>query len=151
MKKVTMVLSLIVMLFMTGDLLAQNGATQVRYEDCYTLENPCCGDAVEICLDYHYTIARNGAMQHVNIQGSGSTVDGQNYIVTATQNGSTNIQDNGAGNYTVTTSVKLIATGTSDCSYTAHITQHVTMNSNGEITAEVSNITIECENGTEIN
>jgi hypothetical protein len=143
-----MFLAFVAMFLLAGTASAQNGSTQVNFSDCGALYNPCCDEWVDVCLDWHYTIDKNGQLKHVNVSGGGETAGGTKYNINAVQNQHVNINANGAGNYTLTLSEKFNATGNSDCTLTIHYTIHVTINANGTVTSEVENIRFECENGT---
>jgi hypothetical protein len=149
--KTTMTLfAFLAMMMFATSATAQNGSTNIREEVCGAFYNPCCDEWIETCVDVHYRLDRNGNLVHINYQGSGTGSNGTNYVISSAQNTHTNIQDNGAGNYTLTATVKYTATGNSDCTFSLHYTIHVTVNSNGTVTSEVQNIRVECENGTEI-
>jgi hypothetical protein len=150
MKKATMFFALLAMMFISGTALAQNGRS-VRQEICQTVWNPCCNEFVDMCIVSHYVLDENGTPTHFSSQGQGTGENGTNYVFVLSQNQHFNTQWNGASSITVTSTAKFVATGGSNCSYTAHVVQHLTTSASGEVTPGVFEIRIECDNDAEVN
>jgi hypothetical protein len=147
MKNISVVLTAFALVLGTSTALAQNGATNEWQEFCGTFYNPCCEELVDLCVDVKYRWDKDGVLSQINYQGQGTGEDGTKYVFVSNNQGHWNATSNGAYNATVTLSQKFIATGNSDCTFTAHYTLHVTVNANGETTSEVANVRFECENG----
>jgi hypothetical protein len=100
-------------------------------------------------LAHATTDARSG--RHVTLQintegvkGVGAT-SGSEYVSSATNNESINDSNTAGGQseYTVTTKFLLVGKGKLPDLFTK-VTMHVTVNANGEVTAEVTNVVAEC-------
>jgi hypothetical protein len=112
-----------------------------------------CGDVIEVTGTLHVLLhvtfnPTGGVTVKELFQPQGATgvglVSGATYqAVGETQDTST---DNGPGpqfDFTFVNNFKMISQGTT-ANYLVHDTIHVTVNSNGEVTAEVVNSTVEC-------
>ena len=119
----------------------------------FTLTAEGCGDVIEVSgtlhVLIHVTLNDAGGItvkQHFQPQGATGVglVSGATYQATGvTQETDT---DNGPGpqfEFTFVNNFKIISRGTTP-NYLVHDTVHVTVNNNGEITAEVINSTVEC-------
>src|SRR5215211_6911443 len=114
----------------------------------------CDGETVDISGKMHLlahatTDARSG--RHVTLQintegvkGVGAT-SGSQYVSSATNNESINDSNTAGGQseYTLTTKFLLVGKGKLPDLFTK-VTMHVTVNANGEVTAEVTNVMAEC-------
>jgi hypothetical protein len=119
----------------------------------FTLTAEGCGDVIEISgtlhVLIHVTFDDAGGVtvkQHFQPQGATGVglVSGATYQATGvTQETDT---DNGPGpqfEFTFVNNFKIISQGTTP-NFLVHDTVHVTVNNNGEITAEVTNSSVEC-------
>ncbi len=114
----------------------------------------CGGETVDISGKMHLlahatTDARSG--RHVTVEintegvkGVGETSGGE-YVSSATNNESINDADTmgGQSEYTLTTKFLLVGKGKLPDLLTK-ATMHVTVDANGEVTAEVTNVVVEC-------
>jgi hypothetical protein len=150
MKTASTLLAFVAMFLFAGTAFAQNGSTTTRGTECGSFYNPCCNEWVELCYDYNVVIGKNGNMQHINAQGTGTSAGGTNYNFTASIHQNTNLSPNGAGEMTYAVTENFISPGNPDCNFRIHAIWHVTMNANGTITVTVERTRFECQNGTEI-
>jgi hypothetical protein len=108
------------------------------------LPNECCGEMVSLTGTVHMVIRDNGV--HINgtdITGtglsSGETYTGHN---TAVHNEHLN-SGNGATNHSTVINVHM--TNENGCSFTLKIHLEITVNANGETTAEIVSIETKCD------
>jgi hypothetical protein len=119
----------------------------------FTLTAEGCGDVIEVSgtlhVLFHITFdAAGGVTVKELFQPQGATgvglVSGATYqAVGETED---TLTDNGPGpqyEFTFVNNFKMISRGTT-ANYLVHDTIHVTVNENGEVTAEVVNSTVEC-------
>ncbi len=114
----------------------------------------CGGETVNISGNMHLlahvtTDARSG--RHVSLQINTQAVkgvgaaSGREYVSSATNNETLNDSDTTSGQSEYTTTTKFLLVGKGNVpDLLAKVTMHVTVNANGEVTAEVTNVVAEC-------
>ena len=127
---------------------AQNGAVQTRDLPIGGIfYNECCDEMVLVTGTAHL-VFRNGEFNfnnsHLDMKGATGTAMGESGN-TYTQRGATtqNLNIFEDGSYSVTFQVKMV--NDDGCSFSIKITQRLTVNANGDVTAEVMNYSITCE------
>ena len=123
---------------------AQNGADQYKDVDVtLTVYNECCDEYIEISGTGHVVI-RNGTFNnsHIDVKGLEGYGSNGNYY-TQRGAGTQLMQFNEDGTEgTFVFQVQMV--GENGCSFRAKITQHITINANGEMTANVEKVEFEC-------
>ena len=117
-----------------------------------TQTNPCAGEDVDLSgnihLGIHGVINKNKISfnGHVNTQGLSGVgqVSGNTYISNSVSSFSSNQNFNGAFETTMIQNAVFTASG-KDNNLLAKITIHITINANGEVTAQVVNIIADCK------
>jgi hypothetical protein len=152
-----LVLSLAVLVIAGTQSTARAQATTVTSNATFPFTDTavsCGGETVNLSGNMHLlahatTDARGG--RHVILQintqgvkGVGET-SGDEYVSSATNNDSLNDPDTygGQSEYTVTTKFLLVGKGKMP-DLLSKVTMHITVNANGEVTAEVTKVLAEC-------
>ncbi len=114
----------------------------------------CGGETVNITGNMHLlahvtTDARSGrhVILQINTQGAKGTgaTSGSEYVSSSTNNESLNDPDTFGGQSEHTTTTKFLLAGKGRLpDLLAKATMHITVNSNGEVTAEVTNVDVQC-------
>jgi hypothetical protein len=142
---------LITPLFQATDTLAQ--AQHQTFELHQTLnfiaENTCNGEFVAVTadrdLEIKLTLDANGRThghQHINLHGTGvGLTTGASYIIKQVSHASFNFV--GASTEILTQSISVNGKGSTP-GFNIHEVQKLTINANGEITAEVSHVRADC-------
>lgn len=134
-------------LALTVSAFAQNGAIQSELPIGGIFYNECCDEMVLVTGTAHL-VFRDGefniANSHLNMKGATGTAMGSSGN-TYTQRGSTtqNVTMKDNGSFTITFQLKMV--NDDGCSFTIHQVQKMTVNANGDVTAEVANYSITCE------
>ena len=150
-------LSLVALVAAGTQTAARAQATTVTSNASFAFTNTavsCDGETVDISGKMHLlahatTDARSGrhVMLQINtegVKGVGATSGGE-FVSSATNNESINDSNTAGGQseYTLTTKFLLVGKGKLTDLF-AKVTMHVTINANGEATAEVNNVMVEC-------
>jgi hypothetical protein len=153
MKRLLLAVALIATLALTAAAGSQAAATHVTTPFSILMTNPCSGDDVTLngSLDIllRATTSASGRSNfavHQVIDASGTgTPSGTEYAAHQVDNFEENnvTSANGAFEVTETSNLHLTTTG-SDPNFVVHLTEHETVNANGEITAVTVNFASDC-------
>jgi hypothetical protein len=143
MKFLTLLLALVALSFGASTASAQNG-NSVKLEMCNTYYNPCCDEAVDLCVYYNIVTTKNGS--HLSVHGSGTGANGNEYVVSGKSNVKVNVADDGSGTYSITQSENWVSKGNPDCHFTIHYTIRYSVDADGNVTPTVENVRVTCGN-----
>jgi hypothetical protein len=140
----TFLLAIAAMLFIsvTGVRAQSNGASQDRDVNIpFTINDLCCDDVITGSSTVHMVVNKNG----IHINNNGMTGVGTSGAV---YNGNAVAKLTGTSNDNGTTTVSFVwdavLTSSNGCKVKLHMNTQITINANGDVTANVSNISTEC-------
>ncbi len=132
-------------LALTATGIAQNGATQMELPVFGEFYNECCDEVVLVTGTAHVVFRGelfDGNHLHLDMKNAvGTGSNGGTYTQRGATTQNAEVKDNGSG--TLTFQVKMV--NDDGCSFSIRMVQKITMNANGEMTAEVMKYDITCE------
>jgi hypothetical protein len=132
-------------LALTATGIAQNGATQMELPVFGEFYNECCDEVVLVTGTAHVVFRGelfDGNHLHLDMKNAvGTGSNGGSYTQKGATTQNVEVKDNGSA--VLTFQVKMV--NDDGCSFSIRMVQKITINANGEMTAEVMKYDITCE------
>lgn len=109
----------------------------------FELENPCCGDIITLTGTLHYVYTKNGNA-HVNAKDFNATNENGD-VYHGNVSAGYHDKGNAKGQYSYNYIERWRFSSNNGCSFSLKLTVHLTVNANGEVVVDRTDVHIDCD------